>query len=89
MRLSCSSLPISQRFIHVTVSAAAGKPVPKTMDFVAALSENPYFGAGFGLFGVGAVAAAGRKASQSAMLLFRRHYVTTLGEQQWWSSIDL
>ena len=52
------------------------------MDFVAALSENPYFGAGFGLFGVGAVAAAGRKASQSAMLLFRRHYVTTLGEQQ-------
>ena len=48
-------------------------------EFIQALSDNPYFGAGFGLFGVGAVAAAGRKASQSAVLIFKRHYVTTLG----------
>ena len=33
-------------------------------DLVAGLSENPYFGAGFGLFGVGVGAAFLRKFSQ-------------------------
>ena len=44
------------------------------------LSSNPYFGAGFGLFSVGAVAAIGRKVSQNALILLRRRYVTTLGK---------
>ncbi|TRY60961.1 hypothetical protein TCAL_05735 [Tigriopus californicus] len=48
------------------------------MDILASLSENPYFGAGFGLFGVGAAASIGRKSFQSMVLLFKRHYVTTL-----------
>ncbi|XP_050070019.1 mitochondrial chaperone BCS1 [Anopheles maculipalpis] len=47
-------------------------------EYIAALSENPYFGAGFGLFGVGAGAAMLRKGMQGAMILFRRHYMITL-----------
>uniref|UniRef100_A0A182NCX3 Mitochondrial chaperone BCS1 n=1 Tax=Anopheles dirus TaxID=7168 RepID=A0A182NCX3_9DIPT len=47
-------------------------------EYVSALSENPYFGAGFGLFGVGAGAAILRKGVQGAMILFRRHYMITL-----------
>jgi chaperone BCS1 len=47
-------------------------------DIVQGLSDNPYFGAGFGLFGVGAIAAFSRKASQIGMILFRRHYMTTV-----------
>lgn len=42
------------------------------------LSENPYFGAGFGLFGVGAGAAILRKGMQMGMIFFRRHYMITL-----------
>jgi len=42
------------------------------------LSDNPYFGAGFGLFGVGAAAAVARKASQAGMIMFRRYYMTTV-----------
>ncbi|XP_053695635.1 mitochondrial chaperone BCS1 [Sabethes cyaneus] len=47
-------------------------------EYVAALSDNPYFGAGFGLFGVGAGAALLRKGLQGALILFRRHYMITL-----------
>ncbi|XP_035903977.1 mitochondrial chaperone BCS1 [Anopheles stephensi] len=47
-------------------------------EYIGALSENPYFGAGFGLFGVGAGAAMLRKGMQGAMILFRRHYMITL-----------
>ncbi|EDW58192.1 mitochondrial chaperone BCS1 [Drosophila virilis] len=42
------------------------------------LSTNPYFGAGFGLFGVGASAAILRKGLQGASILFRRHLMITL-----------
>ena len=33
-------------------------------ELVASLGDNPYFGAGFGLFGIGAITAVSRKASQ-------------------------
>ncbi|XP_049950409.1 mitochondrial chaperone BCS1 [Schistocerca serialis cubense] len=47
-------------------------------DLLSGLSDNPYFGAGFGLFGVGAGAAVLRKVLQGGMILFRRHYMITL-----------
>lgn len=47
-------------------------------DFISSLSSNPYFGAGFGLFGVGAGAAVLRKGWQATLILFRRHYMMTL-----------
>ncbi|XP_032671251.1 mitochondrial chaperone BCS1 [Odontomachus brunneus] len=48
------------------------------VDYVHALSDNPYFGAGFGLFGLGAGAALLRKTAQFGAVLFRRHYMITL-----------
>jgi len=42
------------------------------------LSDNPYFGAGFGLLGVGMAAQVGRKGLQYGMIYFRRNYVTTV-----------
>ncbi|XP_059487756.1 mitochondrial chaperone BCS1 [Neocloeon triangulifer] len=47
-------------------------------EIISGLSDNPYFGAGFGLFGLGAGAALLRRAAQGASLLFRRHYMITL-----------
>ncbi|CAG9853623.1 unnamed protein product [Phyllotreta striolata] len=47
-------------------------------EYISALSDNPYFGAGFGLFGVGAGAALLRKGFQTSLILFRRHYMITL-----------
>ncbi|XP_046480336.1 mitochondrial chaperone BCS1 [Neodiprion pinetum] len=48
------------------------------VEYVQTLSDNPYFGAGFGLFGLGAGAAMLRKGMQVGMILFRRHYMITL-----------
>lgn len=47
-------------------------------EYVASLSQNPYFGAGFGLFGVGAAAAVLRKGLQASVVLFRRQCMITL-----------
>lgn len=47
-------------------------------DLLNSLSTNPYFGAGFGLFGVGAGAAILRKGLQGSIVLFRRHLMITL-----------
>lgn len=47
-------------------------------EYISTLTDNPYFGAGFGLFGVGAGAALLRKAFQTSLILFRRHYMITL-----------
>ncbi|XP_066603199.1 mitochondrial chaperone BCS1 [Prorops nasuta] len=48
------------------------------VDYIQTLSDNPYFGAGFGLFGLGAGAALLRKISQAGMIYFRRNYMITL-----------
>ncbi|XP_076282626.1 mitochondrial chaperone BCS1 [Lasioglossum baleicum] len=48
------------------------------VEYVQTLSDNPYFGAGFGLFGLGAGAALLRKGMQAGMIFFRRHYMITL-----------
>ena len=47
-------------------------------EIVMSLASNPYFSAGFGLFGVGSAAAAGRALTQVAVAAFKREYVTTL-----------
>lgn len=41
------------------------------VEYIQALSDNPYFGAGFGLFGLGAGAALLRKGAQFGAVLFR------------------
>ncbi|XP_031777197.1 mitochondrial chaperone BCS1 [Nasonia vitripennis] len=48
------------------------------VEYFQSLSDNPYFGAGFGLFGLGAGAAILRKGLQGGMIYFRRHYMITL-----------
>jgi hypothetical protein len=45
---------------------------------LAALGDNPYFGAGFGLMGLGLGASLARKGAQVGLILFRRHYMTTV-----------
>lgn len=47
-------------------------------DYLASLGDNPYFGAGFGLFGIGAGAAILRRGLQGAVIYFRRNYMITL-----------
>lgn len=41
------------------------------MEYVGTLADNPYFGAGFGLFGIGAAAAMARKGAMVGVMLFR------------------
>lgn len=47
-------------------------------DYITTLGDNPYFGAGAGLFGVGVVAALGRRGAQGAYILFRRQCMITM-----------
>ncbi|RUS71815.1 hypothetical protein EGW08_020422 [Elysia chlorotica] len=48
------------------------------MEYISTLGDNPYFGAGAGLFGIGILAATGRKSLQGASILFRRHCMITM-----------
>lgn len=45
---------------------------------IASLAANPYFSAGFGLFGLGTLATLGRAGALLTAAAFRRHWVTTL-----------
>lgn len=50
----------------------------KLEKLVSGLGDNPYFGAGFGLVGVGAGLAVSRQALALGTLLFKRHCMMTL-----------
>ena len=47
-------------------------------ELFASLQANPYFGAGFGLLGVGSALAVARKGAMFGMIAFRRHCLVTL-----------
>ena len=47
-------------------------------ELAGSLTDNPYFGAGFGLFGLGALAAGSKRLLVVADVLVRRHYLTTV-----------
>lgn len=47
-------------------------------EYISTLGDNPYFGAGFGLFGIGALAAVSRKGLQGALIVLRRHCLISL-----------
>lgn len=45
---------------------------------ISSLADNQMFGAGFGLFAMGMAATMARKGAQVGLVLFRRHYMTTV-----------
>jgi len=45
---------------------------------VHSLGDNPYFGAGAGIFSLGVGAAIIRRSAQAGLILFRRHFMITL-----------
>ena len=47
-------------------------------EYVATLGDNPYFGAGAGLFGVGILAAIGKRGLQVANVVVRRQFLITM-----------
>ncbi|WAR19708.1 BCS1-like protein [Mya arenaria] len=68
------------RYCNLDSDTAMDSPTVKMGlgDMIMSLKDNPYFGAGFGLFGIGMAAAVGRKSLQFGMIAFRRHCMITL-----------
>jgi chaperone BCS1 len=61
------------------VAMASPTPVPaSTGGLLSTLKDNPMFGAGFGLLGVGAAMALFRQAAMRASVLARRYFLVTL-----------
>jgi chaperone BCS1 len=50
-------------------------PLP---DFITSLADNPYFGAGFGLVGLGTGLAILRKGAQYGSIVFRRRFLMSI-----------
>lgn len=64
-------------FVLVFIRFFCISKMPLT-DVLSSLGDNPYFGAGFGLFGIGLGAALLRKSASTGLILFRRNFMMTL-----------